>query len=108
MFFFLRLRQAPSSRFFPYTTLFRSPAQLITAYAALFNGGRLLVPQRARAEGFAPRVRAALDIAPAERALILAGARGAVAYGTASRAGLATLPDLYVFGKTGTSTPQDG
>ena len=85
-----------------------TPAQLVTAYAALFNGGRLLVPQRARAEGFAPRVRAALDIAPAERALILAGARGAVAYGTASRAGLATLPDLYVFGKTGTSTPQDG
>src|SRR5438270_7836335 len=75
MFFFLRLRQAPSSRFFPYTTLFRSPAQLATAYAALFNGGRLLVPQRARAEGFTPRVRATLDIAPAERALILAGDR---------------------------------
>src|SRR5947209_14085278 len=85
-----------------------TPAQLVTAYAALFNGGRLLVPQRARAEGFTPRVRATLDIAPAERALILAGARGAVAYGTASRAGLATLPALYVFGKTGTSTPQDG
>jgi len=85
-----------------------TPAQLATAYAALFNGGRLLVPQRARAEGFTPRVRATLDIAPAERALILAGARGAVAYGTASRAGLATLPTLYVFGKTGTSTPQDG
>src|SRR5947209_12755986 len=85
-----------------------TPAQLATAYAALFNGGRLLVPQRARAEGFTPRVRATLDIAPAERALILAGARGAVAYGTASRAGPGTPPALYVFGKTGTSTPQDG
>jgi stage II sporulation protein D len=85
-----------------------TPAQLATAYAALFNGERLLVPQRARAEGFTPRVRATLDIAPAQRALILAGMRGAVAYGTASRAGLATLPAVYVFGKTGTSTPQDG
>jgi stage II sporulation protein D len=85
-----------------------TPAQLLTAYAALFNGGRLLVPQRANARGFAPHLRATLDIAPAYRALILAGARGAVAYGTASRAGLATTPGLYVFGKTGTSTPLDG
>src|ERR1043166_6138285 len=48
-----------------------TPAQLLTAYAALFNGGRLLVPQRAPARGFAPRLRATLDIAPAHRALIL-------------------------------------
>ncbi|HEX3560153.1 MAG TPA: SpoIID/LytB domain-containing protein [Pyrinomonadaceae bacterium] len=85
-----------------------TPAQLATAYVALFNGGRLLVPQRAPAGGFAPRVRATLEVAPAHRSLILAGVRGAVAYGTASRAGLATLPALYAFGKTGTSTPQDG
>jgi stage II sporulation protein D len=52
-------------------------------------------------------VRARTEIAPAHRALLLAGMRGAVAYGTAARAGLATLP-VYVFGKTGTSTPQDG
>jgi SpoIID/LytB domain protein len=83
-----------------------SPAQLIAAYAALFNGGRLLAPRMARAEGFTPLVRAQVEIAPAHRALLLAGMRGAVAYGTASRAGLATLP-VYVFGKTGTSTPRD-
>jgi SpoIID/LytB domain protein len=83
-----------------------SPAQLATAYAALFNGGRLLAPLRARAEGFEPRARARIEVAPQHRALLVAGMRGAVAYGTASRAGLATLP-LYVFGKTGTSTPQD-
>jgi SpoIID/LytB domain protein len=83
-----------------------TPAQLITAYAALFNGGRLLVPQRARAEGFEPGVRTRVEIEPAHRSLLIEGMRGAVAYGTAARAGLATLP-VYVFGKTGTSTPLD-
>ena len=78
-----------------------TPAQLITAYAALFNGGRLLVPQRTSASAFAPRVRSAVEIEPRQRALLLAGMRGAVAYVTAASAGLATLP-VYVFGKTGT------
>jgi len=85
-----------------------TPAQLATGYAALFNGGLLLVPQRAGAEGFTPRVRSTVEIEPGQRALLLAGMRGAVAYGTAARAGLATLEGVYVFGKTGTSTPQDG
>jgi SpoIID/LytB domain protein len=84
-----------------------TPAQMATAYAALFNGGRLLAPRAARPEGFAPTLRAQLEVKPSERAMLLAGMRGAVAYGTAARAGLATLP-VYVFGKTGTSTPQDG
>lgn len=84
-----------------------TPAQLATAYAALFNGGALLEPRVARAEGFSPSPRARLGVEPAHRALLLAGMRGAVAYGTAARAGLATLP-VYVFGKTGTSTPQGG
>lgn len=84
-----------------------TPAQLATAYAALFNGGLLLAPRQARAEGFTPEVRARVEVEPAHRALLLAGMRGAVAYGTAARAGLATLP-VYVFGKTGTSTPQNG
>ncbi|MBV9924048.1 MAG: SpoIID/LytB domain-containing protein [Acidobacteria bacterium] len=84
-----------------------TPAQLATAYAALFNGGALLEPKAARAEGFTPTVRSHLQVEPAHRQLLLAGMRGAVAYGTAARAGLATLP-VYVFGKTGTSTPQGG
>ncbi|HVF48892.1 MAG TPA: SpoIID/LytB domain-containing protein [Pyrinomonadaceae bacterium] len=83
-----------------------TPIQLITAYAALVNGGHLYVPQRAPARDFAPRTRSTLDIAPAHRALLLSGMRGAVAYGTAARAGLSALP-LHVFGKTGTSTPAD-
>lgn len=84
-----------------------TPAQLASAYAALFNGGRLLAPTPARPEEFAPTLRARLEVAPAHRSLLLEGMRGAVAYGTAARAGLATLP-VHVFGKTGTSTPQDG
>lgn len=84
-----------------------TPAQLVTAYAALFNGGRLLVPTRARAEHFKPHERARLSFEPAHRRLILEGMRGAVSYGTAARAGLSTLP-LRVFGKTGTSTPPEG
>ncbi|HEX8147026.1 MAG TPA: SpoIID/LytB domain-containing protein [Pyrinomonadaceae bacterium] len=84
-----------------------TPAQLATAYAALFNGGALLEPRAARAEGFQPALRAHVEVEPAHRALLLSGMRGAVAYGTAARAGLATLP-VYVFGKTGTSTPPGG
>jgi SpoIID/LytB domain protein len=84
-----------------------TPAQLATAYAALFNGGALLEPRAASGMGFTPGLRARVNVTPSHRALLLAGMRGAVAYGTAARAGLATLP-VYVFGKTGTSTPQGG
>ena len=73
----------------------RDRRELATAYAALFNGGALLEPRAARAEGFTPVVRARLHVEPAHRTLLLAGMRGAVAYGTAARAGLATLP-VYV------------
>ncbi|HEX8352788.1 MAG TPA: penicillin-binding transpeptidase domain-containing protein, partial [Pyrinomonadaceae bacterium] len=84
-----------------------TPAQLASAYAALFNGGLLLAPRPGRAEGFTPTVRARAEVSDGQRALLLAGMRGAVAYGTASNAGLSTLP-VYVFGKTGTATPQVG
>ncbi len=84
-----------------------TPVQLLTAYAALANGGHLFVPRRAHGqEEFAARERARLEIADEHRALLLAGMRGATAYGTAARAGLGTLP-VHVFGKTGTSTPAD-
>ncbi len=81
-----------------------TPAQLVSAYAALFNGGQLFAPRVAPAEGFTPRVRARLEIEDEYRALLVEGMRGAVAYGSAARAHLNTLPG-YVFGKTGTSTP---
>jgi stage II sporulation protein D len=83
-----------------------TPIQLITAYAALVNGGRLLVPRRAPPQDFTSRERATLDINPAHRALLLKGMRDAVTHGTAAHAGLDALPQ-FVFGKTGTSTPLD-
>jgi SpoIID/LytB domain protein len=83
-----------------------TPMQLITAYAALVNGGRLYAPRAARAQGFKGSERAILDISPAHRDLLIEGMRGAVVYGTAERARLSRLP-LNIFGKTGTATASD-
>ncbi|HYY41130.1 MAG TPA: penicillin-binding transpeptidase domain-containing protein, partial [Pyrinomonadaceae bacterium] len=84
-----------------------TPMQLGTAYAALLNGGHLYAPQQAAAENFQPHERAMLALAPAERALLIEGLRGVVAYGTAERAHLAALP-LNIIGKTGTATEVGG
>ena len=84
-----------------------TPFQLIAAYAALANGGRLYEPREAAAENFEPRELGRVPLAPQERALLLAGMRGAVRYGTAERARLDALP-LRVFGKTGTATEVGG
>ena len=83
-----------------------TPIQLINAYTALVNGGRLLVPRQAPPQDFTSRERATLDIHPAHRALLLKGMRGAVTHGTAAHTGLDSLSQL-TFGKTGTSTPLD-
>jgi len=48
-----------------------------------------------------------LEIAPEHRSLLLEGMRGAVRFGTAKNAAL-DVPGLYIFGKTGTSTPDQG
>ena len=80
-----------------------TPVQLVAAYSALVNGGRLFAPRQAAAGDFRATERARLEIAPEHRAQILEGMRGAVSYGTASGAGLGALP-FEVFGKTGTST----
>ena len=62
-----------------------TPAQLATAYAALFNGGGAArTPRRARRR-FAPAARARVSVEPAQRALLLAGMRGAVATGRPAR-----------------------
>lgn len=79
-----------------------TPIQLITAYAALLNGGHLFVPQQAGPANFQTQERARLTIAPEHRALLIEGMRGVVRYGTAASAGLSTLP-FDVYGKTGTS-----
>ncbi|MDQ3684112.1 MAG: SpoIID/LytB domain-containing protein, partial [Acidobacteriota bacterium] len=83
-----------------------TPIQLINAYAALVNGGRLFAPRLASPQDFTSRKRTTLDINPSHRVILLKGMRGAVRHGTASHAGLDALPQ-FVFGKTGTSTPLD-
>src|SRR5215813_11896526 len=80
-----------------------TPIQLITAYAALLNGGHLYRPQQSTDSALIPQERLRLNIAPEHRAALIEGMRGSVKYGTASKAGLGLLP-VYVFGKTGTST----
>jgi SpoIID/LytB domain protein len=80
-----------------------TPVQLITAYAALLNGGRLYRPQQSTDPKMVPREKLRLNITPEHRAVLIEGMRGSVKYGTASKAGIGSLPG-YVFGKTGTST----
>jgi stage II sporulation protein D len=84
-----------------------TPIQLMDAYAALVNGGRLFTPRIAPAGGFVPQLRARLTIENEHRRLILNGMRGAVRYGTAETATLYSLP-IYIFGKTGTATQING
>ena len=84
-----------------------TPVQMLAAYAALANGGRLYRPQRADVGSFVPHLSSMLRITPEHRAAVVEGMRAAVSYGTASEAGLDSLP-LYIFGKTGTSTSSNG
>ena len=84
-----------------------SPLRLAAAYAALFNGGRLYEPQQSAPENFRAREIGRVPLSAEERALLIAGMRGAVRYGTAEAAELDELP-LRVFGKTGTATEVGG
>jgi stage II sporulation protein D len=84
-----------------------TPIQLLNAYCALVNGGQLNRPQLAPADKFVPDEQAGLHIDDSHRAALIEGMRGAVVYGTAEKARLASLP-VFVFGKTGTSTASNG
>jgi stage II sporulation protein D len=86
---------------------YATPIQLLNAYSALVNGGRLFVPQVSSPARFQPRIQTQLTINDDQRTLVLKGMRGAVRYGTAESAGLYSLPQ-YVFGKTGTATQING
>jgi stage II sporulation protein D len=87
--------------------LLATPLQMISAYAALVNGGRLFDARRGAPEEFGARESARVPVSAEERALLVEGMRGAISYGTAQQARLDGLP-LKVFGKTGTATEIGG
>ncbi|MGH9941526.1 MAG: SpoIID/LytB domain-containing protein, partial [Pyrinomonadaceae bacterium] len=86
-----------------------TPAQLLAAYAALVNGGRVFAlrqpatPEAARSSRPEAVAVHAPPLAPEERDAIFDGMREAVERGTASAVGFASLP-FRVVGKTGTAT----
>jgi SpoIID/LytB domain protein len=84
-----------------------TPIQLLTAYAALVNGGHLYKPQIADATDFQATERARIDISQPQHAIITEGMAGAVRFGTARSAKLDSLP-LTIIGKTGTANPPKG
>jgi stage II sporulation protein D len=84
-----------------------TPIQLLTAYAALVNGGHLFKPQVASGDHFQAVERSNISIASQHRAIIVDGMRGAISYGTARAAKLDSLP-LTIIGKTGTAKPATG
>ena len=86
-------------------TLQVTPIQLLTAYAALANGGHLLQPKIAA--DFTTTIRAEVPIDSKERKTLFDGMAGAVSFGTAKKADFNSLPDLII-GKTGTSRPLQG
>jgi len=81
-----------------------TPIQLLTAYAALLNGGHLYEPRIADAVDYRPVERARVNVSEQQRSIIAEGMAGAVSYGTARSAKLASLP-LTIIGKTGTANP---
>ena len=88
-------------------TLQVTPIQLLTAYAALANGGHLLQPTVASHADFNPTVRSEVPIEAKERKILIDGMAGAITFGTAEKANLNSLPD-FIIGKTGTSRPLQG
>lgn len=85
-----------------------TPLQLAALLGAIANGGTLYYLQHPRSqeevEHFVPRVKRRLDIQPWLEE-IKPGMLGAVAYGTARRAGF--NPESPILGKTGTCTDRD-
>jgi stage II sporulation protein D len=84
-----------------------TPIQLLSAYAALLNGGHLFQPQLRGADSFREVERSEVNVSNEERHVILEGMSGAVRYGTARSARLDSLP-LTIVGKTGTALPPKG
>lgn len=84
-----------------------TPIQLLTAYAALLNGGHLFQPQSRAADDFHFVERSQVNVSSEERRIVLEGMSGAIRYGTARGARLDSVP-LTILGKTGTAIPPKG
>jgi cell division protein FtsI/penicillin-binding protein 2 len=83
-----------------------TPLELTALISSIANGGTLYYLQYPRSDEdvfhFTPRVKRSLELDPQDFADLKVGMRGAVDFGTATRAGYA--PDEPVLGKTGTCT----
>jgi cell division protein FtsI/penicillin-binding protein 2 len=83
-----------------------TPLELTALISSIANGGTLYYLQYPRSaeelDRFTPKVKRSLELAPQGFSDIKIGMRGAVDFGTATRAGYA--PDEPVLGKTGTCT----
>ena len=83
-----------------------TPLELTALVSSIANGGTLYYLQYPRSteevDRFTPKVKRTLDLAPQDFSDIKVGMRGAVEFGTATRAGYAA--DEPVLGKTGTCT----
>ena len=83
-----------------------TPLELTALVSSIANGGTLYYLQYPRSEGevdhFEPKVKRTLDLAPQDFEDIKVGMRGAVAFGTATRASYDASE--AVLGKTGTCT----
>lgn len=83
-----------------------TPLELTALISSIANGGTLYYLQYPRSDDdvfhFAPKVKRSLELDPQEFADLKVGMRGAVDFGTATRAAYA--PDEPVLGKTGTCT----
>ncbi len=88
-------------------SLLVTPIQLLRAYQGMVNGGILCRPVRSDHVGGHCVAPAQAQLSPMHRRLLIEGMRGAVDFGTASRAGLSAI-DARIFGKTGTSTASNG
>jgi cell division protein FtsI/penicillin-binding protein 2 len=83
-----------------------TPLELTALISSIANGGTLYYLQYPRRteeiDHFTPKVKRSLDLAPQDFSDLKVGMRGAVDFGTATRAGYST--DEPVLGKTGTCT----
>ena len=88
-----------------------TPIQLLVAYSAMFNGGKVIRPKLripgASLESGKVEITASLEMPDKEREILVRGMEGSLSIGTSSSAGFDTS-HFRIIGKTGTSTSSNG